>query len=63
MDGNDVRQGYKQYNKELKDEREREARIHPPAPKEVVREKTDEVLDQEESAKNEQQTDLHNLYK
>ena len=65
MDGNDVRQGYKTYNKELKDQREYELRINPPKPKEVKKVKTDEVIRQEEEAKNEKNsnTDLHNLYK
>ena len=65
MDGDDLRTGYKKYNKELSDERERELRIHPPKPKEVKKTKTDEVLAQEEKAANENKegTDLHNFYK
>ena len=65
FDGSDIRQGYKKYNKELKEQREYEARVNPPAPKEVKKIKTDEVLMQEEKAKNEDKsgTDLHNLYK
>lgn len=65
FDGNDLRQGYKKYNKELQEQREYEARVNPPAPKEVKKIKTDEVLMQEEKAANEDKTgtDLHNLYK
>ena len=63
MDGNDVRQGYKQYNKDLKREREKEAKLHPPVPKEVVREKSDEVLEEERQASQGGPTDLHNMYK
>ncbi|MBR2677939.1 MAG: hypothetical protein IKE63_00785 [Bacilli bacterium] len=65
MDGEDVRIGYKQYNKELEDERKRELKRNPPKPKEKVKVKTDEVIAQEERAKNTDKTstDLHNLYK
>lgn len=65
FDGDDVRQGYKNYNKELKEQREEELRKNPPKPKEKKKIKTDEVLMQEEQAKNEDKsgTDLHNLYK
>ncbi len=63
MDGNDVRQGYKEYNNDLKREREKEARENPPAPKEVVKEKSDEVIAQEQQAKENNPTDLHNMYK
>lgn len=65
MDGNDVRQGYKSYNKELKAEREFEERTNPkpvPVPKET---KTEQVKQQEQQAANEDKTgtDLHNMYK
>ena len=41
MDGDDVRIGYRKYNRQLKDERERQLRLHPPKPKEVKKTKTD----------------------
>lgn len=65
MDGEDIRIGYKQYNQELKDKREYEARVNPPQPKEVVKTKTDEVLAQEarENSENKSNTDLENMYK
>lgn len=65
MDGEDIRIGYKQYNQELKDKREYEARVNPPQPKEVVKTKTDEVLAQEarENSQNKSNTDLENMYK
>ena len=65
MDGDDIRTGYKKYNKELQLKREYEARVNPPKPKEKVKTKTDKVLYQEEQAKNEDKsgTDLHNMYK
>ena len=65
MDGDDVRAGYKKYNKELKDEREYQERVNPKVEPEPVKEKSDEVLKQEEAAQNEDKsgTDLHNMYK
>ena len=65
MDGDDVRKGYKKYNKQLAKEREEELKRNPPKPKEKVKVKTDEVIAQEESAKKEDKsdTDLHKLYK
>ena len=65
VDGSDVRQGYKQYNKELSEERERELKKNPPKPKPKKKVKTDQVIQQEEEAKKEDKTgtDLHNLYK
>lgn len=65
FDGEDLRKGYKKYNKQLADEREHELKVNPPKPKEVKKEKTDEVIKQEEQAQNEDKsgTDLHNLYK
>lgn len=65
FDGEDVRTGYKNYNKELKEEREKELKEHPPVEKEPVKVKSDEVIAQEEQAKHEDKssTDLHNLYK
>lgn len=65
MDGEDVRIGYKKYNKELEDDRERELRMHPPKPKPKEKIKSDEVLEQEKKAQEEDKTgtDLHNLYK
>ena len=64
-DGNSIRRGYKKYNKKIKKEREEELRKNPPPVKEVKKIKTDEILEQEEQAKNEDKsgTDLHNLYK
>jgi len=65
MDGDDTRIGYKEYNKELKYKREKELREHPPEPKKVKKNKSDEVLEQEKNAKNEDKsgTELHNMYK
>lgn len=65
VDGNDVRQGYKRVNEDLRKEREEELRINPPQPKEIKQIKTDEVLEQEEAASKEDRdsTDLHNMYK
>ena len=65
MDGDDVRIGFKKYNRKLRDDRERELRLHPPKPPEKIKTKTDQVLQQEEAAKTEDKTgtDLHNFYK
>ena len=65
FDGNDIRKGFKDLNKELAKEREEELKKNPPKPKEIKRTKTDEVLRQEEEARKEDKfgTDLHNLYK
>lgn len=65
MDGSDVRIGYSKYNKELKEEREKELRENPPVEPEPVKVKSDEVIEQERQAQNEDKsgTDLHNLYK
>lgn len=65
VDGEDVRNGYRDLNDELRAEREKELRLHPPKPKEKPKVKTDEVLMQEEQAKNEDKTgtNLHNMYK
>ena len=65
MDGDDVRIGFKKYNRKLRDDRERELRLHPPKPPEKIKTKTDQVLAQEEAAKTEDKTgtDLHNFYK
>lgn len=66
MDGEDIRQGYAYVNKELRKEREREARRNPPQPKVVKSEKTDEVRKQEQkenSSENKNNSDLHNMYK
>ena len=65
VNGSEVRQGYRKLNKELKEQREYEARVNPPKPKEPIKVKRDEVIQQEEAAKNEDKsgTDLHNMYK
>ena len=65
FDGNDVRQGYKRVNEDLRKEREEELRINPPKPKEVKQTKPIEVLEQEEAASKEEKdsSDLHNMYK
>ena len=65
IDGSDVRAGYKKYNKDLAKEREEELKRNPPKEPEPVKVKTDEVIAQEEAARNEDKsgTDLHNLYK
>ncbi len=64
-DGNDIRQGYKRVNQELKEKREYQEKVNPkpvPVPKKI---KSDKVIEQEKQAANEQKdsTDLHNLYK
>ena len=65
FDGDDVRQGYKRVNEDLKKEREEELKRNPPQPKEIKSDKTIEVLEQEKEAAEEDKTatDLHNLYK
>lgn len=65
FDGGDVRGAYKRVNADLKKEREEELRNNPPVEKVFKPDKTDEVLEQEEQAKNEtgDDTELHNLYK
>ena len=66
MDGTDVRQEYAYINKELRKERELDAKLNPPQPKVVKTHKTPEILKQEEeqnSQKNKDQTDIYNLYK
>ena len=65
FDGDDVRQGYKRVNEDLRKEREEELRRNPPKPKEIKQTKTTEVLEQEEAASKEDKnsTDLHNMYK
>lgn len=65
MNGDDLRQGYKKYNKELKAEREFQEKTNPkpiPVPKAT---KSDQVIQQEQQAANEDKTgtDLHNMYK
>lgn len=63
--GNDVRGAYRRVNEDLKKEREEELRNNPPVEKVFKPDKSDEVLQQEEQAKNEngEDTDLHNMYK
>ena len=63
FDGNDLRRDYKKYNKKLAEEREEELKKNPPKEKEVEPKKTQEVLIQEEQAKNKESTDLENFYK
>ena len=65
FDGNDIRRGYKKYNKELAEERELERKKNPPKPKEVVKTKSDEVIRQEELEKRrkKEDSDLHKFYK
>lgn len=64
MDGSDTRAGYRNLNKELKRERERELRENPPKPKEIKKTKSDEVLKQEEKENTSRDnSDLHNFYK
>lgn len=66
IDGDDVRNGYKKYNKKLARQREYEAIINPPKPKPVKKEKSDKVIMEEESEKAKENTDssdLHNFYK
>lgn len=65
FDGDDTRREFKNINKRLKEEREFEERVHP-KPKPVKKKtKTDEVIAQEEQAKNQDKdsTELHNFYK
>ena len=63
MDGDEVRKDYKKYNKKLAKEREEELKKNPPKPKEVISPKSPEVLQQEEEAKKQENTDLENFYK
>ena len=66
MDGEDVRQEYAYINKELRKDREYEAKKNPPKPKVIKTHKTKEILAQEkEENKNENKdnTDLQNMYK
>ena len=66
FDGDNVRVGYRKWNKDQQRKREEELRKNPPKPKEIKKTKTDEVLKQEQiEAQNEHkdETDLHNLYK
>lgn len=66
MDGTDVRQEYAYINKELRKERELDAKLNPPQPKVVKTHKTPEILKQEEeqnSQESKDQSDLHSLYK
>ena len=65
FNGDDIRQGYKKYNKELKEKREYEERVNPKPVKKPIKTKSDEIIQQEEKAAKEDKsgTDLHNLYK
>ena len=65
VDGDDVRKGYRNYNKELERERQEELRRNPPKPKEVIQTKTDEVLQQEEKEANSSRdsSELHDFFK
>ena len=65
VDGEDLRIGYNNYNKELERERQEELRKHPPKPKEVIKTKTDEVLQQEEKEANSSRdsSELHDFFK
>ena len=64
INGNSVRRGYDKYNKKLQKEREAELKRNPPKEKEVQRTKTEEILKQEEQAKEDKnKTALHDLYK
>jgi len=66
MDGDDVRQEYAYINKELRKGREKELRENPPKPKEIKKDKSDKVVEQEK-IQNEKDlrddSDLHNMYK
>ena len=66
IDGEDVRQEYTYINKELRKEREKDAKENPPKPKEVKKNKSDEIIEQER-IQNEKDllddSDLHNMYK
>jgi len=66
VDGEDVRCEYTYINKELKKEREHEAKVNPPKPKEVKLNKSKEIMEQER-IQNEKDllddSDLHNMYK
>lgn len=65
IDGNDVRQGYKRVNEDLKHEREEKLKNAKEPIKKRNNDKTEDILKQEEQAKNEDKssTELHNLYK
>lgn len=66
MDGEDVRQEFSYINKEKRLQREYDARVNPPKPKEVKKTKTDEVIAQEEREKaieKSEDSQLHNMYK
>jgi len=65
MNGEDIRRGYEDYNKELKREREEELKNNPPPPPLPTYEKADDIIKQELEAQKEDKegTELHNLYK
>ena len=65
MDGDDTRRAFKYQNKKLKEKRELHEMLHPTVEPEKPKEKTDEVLRQEEFEKNKDKTDtdLHNMFK
>ncbi len=65
MNGDDTRRAFKYQNKKLKEKREMHEMLHPTVEPEKPKEKTDEVLQQEEYEKNRDKTDtdLHNMYK
>ncbi len=65
IDGEDTRREFKYRNRKLREKRKYEAKVNPPVPKEKKKVKTDEVLEQEENAKNEDKngSELHNYYK
>lgn len=64
IDGKAVRKTYDEINRELKEKREEELKNNP-IEEEIKITKSEELIKQEEDAKNEEQdsTDLHNLYK
>ena len=64
VDGNEVREAFDDINRELKEKREEE-KVNKFEMVDDVPEKSDEIIQQEEDAKNEDKssTDLHNLYK
>ncbi len=66
MNGDDVRAGFEQINKQKEKEREMKRKLYPEKPKEKKQVKTDKVLEQEQAEankKNKDDSNLHNLYK
>ena len=63
MNGDDLRKSFQTHQEELKEEKEEELRAHPPTPEVVVPNKSPEIIQQEEAAKENEASELRNLYK